>query len=157
MASNDDASPTRKHPAHGVLHLPHQPTIIFDTVGTKGRQQWLANDAVHELLRSVWIKATAWLMGRYVDMPDHIHYFAAATESPIDYESWVKYWKSQFSKGHADPSHRWLTDHWDTRMRSHEQYEEKWNYVRHNPVRHGLVAHPDDWPYQGEIYRLDWE
>jgi hypothetical protein len=25
----------------------------------------------------------------------------------------------------------------------------KWLYVRNNPVRHGLVEHPDDWPFQG--------
>jgi len=157
MASDQTSRPVRKHPVHGVLHLPHKPTIIFDTVCTKGRQRWLATDAVHELRRSAWKEATAWVMGRYVIMPDHVHFFAAATESPINYEAWVKYWKSQFSKRHGNPDHRWLTDHWDTRMRSREQYEEKWNYVRYNPTRHGLVEDPDDWPYQGEIYRIDWE
>jgi hypothetical protein len=27
---------------------------------------------------------------------------------------------------------------------------EKWNYVRDNPVRAGLVSLADDWPYAGE-------
>ncbi len=157
MALNEAALPARKHPAHGVLYIPHRPTIIFDTVCTKGRQRWLANDAVHQQLRSVWPSAKAWVLGRYVIMPDHIHFFAAATESPIDYDSWVTYWKSQFSKKHGDSSHRWLTGHWDTRMRTLEQYEEKWNYVRQNPVRHGLADHSDDWSYQGEVYRIEWE
>lgn len=41
-------------------------------------------------------------------------------------------------------------------MRSAESYDAKWEYVRANPVRAGLVADPDDWPYQGEISILPW-
>src|SRR3954464_12711051 len=88
----------RKHPAHGVAFIEGQPTIIFDTVCTKDRESWLACDEVHLTLRMVWQEATAWLVGRYMIMPDHIHFFAAATESTIEYENWVKYWKSQFTK-----------------------------------------------------------
>ncbi len=32
----------------------------------------------------------------------------------------------------------------------------KWEYIRHNPVRAGLVNDPDDWPYQGEMHVLRW-
>jgi putative transposase len=148
--------PQRKHPTHGVLFVEGQPTIIYDTVCTKGRIPWLACEEVHLLLREVWMEATAWLMGRYIIMPDHIHYFAAATENPIEYDKWVQYWKSQFSKRHKVAGRRWLTDHWDVRMRNGEQYEEKWLYVRQNAFRHELVARPEDWPYQGEIYELPW-
>jgi hypothetical protein len=41
-------------------------------------------------------------------------------------------------------------------MRSSESYAERWEYVRCNPVRAGLVSKPDDWPYQGEIHILRW-
>jgi putative transposase len=95
-------------------------------------------------------------MGRYMILPDHIHFFAAATESHITYDAWVQYWKSQFSKRHHSPEHRWQTDHWDTRVRNENSYESKWEYVRWNPVRHGLVDRPEDWPYQGEIHELRW-
>jgi hypothetical protein len=40
-------------------------------------------------------------------------------------------------------------------LRSDESYSEKWNYVRDNPVRAGLVETADDWPYQGEIVVID--
>jgi hypothetical protein len=83
--------PARKHPVHGVLFVDGQPTIIFDTVCTKHRSPWLANDAVHQLLREIWQEADAWWMGRYMIMPDHIHFLAAATESAIPYENWVKF------------------------------------------------------------------
>ena len=151
-----NSSSRRKRPAHGILYVDGQPTIIFDTVCTKDRIPWLANDEVHELFRSVWTNATGWLLGRYVVMPDHIHFFAAAVDPQISYENWIKYWKSQFTKQHNTPSHRWQTDHWDRRMRTELAYEEKWLYVLDNPVRKGLVTHAADWPYQGEIHELRW-
>jgi REP element-mobilizing transposase RayT len=147
----------RKHPTHGVLHVDGQPTVIFDTVCTKDRVAWLTNDVVHQILRDVWRAADAWHMGRYVIMPDHIHFFAAATISTIPYDNWVRYWKSQFTKRYKVSGHDWLADHWDVRMRSAAHYEDKWLYVRRNPVRHGLVASPDHWPYQGEIHLIRWD
>jgi REP element-mobilizing transposase RayT len=149
--------PKRGHPSHGVLHVADQPTIIFDTVCTKDRKGWLANDAVHELLQDVWRQADAWLMGRYVIMPDLIHFFAGFAGSDIDHESWVKYWKSQFTKRYQNARCDWLTGHWDTRMRSASQYEEKWHYVELNPVRHGLVERAEDWLFKGQIHLLPWD
>ncbi len=32
----------------------------------------------------------------------------------------------------------------------------KWEYVRNNPFRKGLVANADDWPYQGVLNDLEW-
>jgi REP element-mobilizing transposase RayT len=95
-------------------------------------------------------------MGRYVIMPDHIHYFSAATDSPIKYQNWVRYWKSQFTKRHKMAAHQWQTDNWDTRMRSAAMYEDKWLYVLDNPTRKGLVERWEDWRYKGEIYEVRW-
>ncbi len=149
--------PHRDHPAHGIRLFDGNPTVIFDTVCTKDRKPWLANEAIHTILKEVWLEADAWLMGKYVVMPDHIHYFAWHTESLIEYAKWVQYWKSQFTKEYKQVDCRWQTDDWDTRMRSIQQYEEKWLYVRFNPVRHQLVSQPEDWPYQGEIHKLTWQ
>jgi len=108
------------------------------------------------LLRDIWHESNAWMVGRYVIMPDHIHFFAAETDGDIPYENWIRYWKSIFSKRHQVSDHRWQSDHWDRRIRSEAAYEEKWAYVRENSIRKGLVTSPDDWPYQGEIYELPW-
>lgn len=158
MTNNfDPPLPTRKHPAHGILLVDGQPTVIFDTICTKDRKPWLANDEVHRILKEVWSDADAWLMGKYVIMPDHIHFFAWYTGSLVKYEDWVKYWKSQFTKKHKHADCRWQSDGWDTRMRSLIQYEEKWLYVKFNPVRHDLVVNPEEWPFQGEIHELRWQ
>ena len=49
----------------------------------------------------------------------------------------------------------WQEGFFDHLMRSDESYSQKWNYVRQNPVRAGLVKSADDWPYQGEIAYID--
>jgi len=139
------------------MYFDSQPTIIFDTVCTRHRRPWLTSPAVHSLLRDIWSEAALWLVGRYVVMPDHIHMFAAATADATDYENWCRYWKSQFTKRHQEPLHRWQQDHWDTRMRSRQQYAEKWEYVRGNPVRAGLSECPEDWPYQGVLHAFAWD
>ena len=50
----------------------------------------------------------------------------------------------------------WQRDCWDRQLRTGESYTQKWEYVRNNPVRKGLVACADDWPYQGELNVLEW-
>ncbi len=149
--------PNRHHPAHGILGVEGQPTILFDTVCTKDRGRWLANAEVHAILQEVWLEADAWRMGRYMIMPDHIHYFAGDVGSVIDFKNWVKYWKSQFTKRYKHSNCRWLPDDWDTRMRSVQGYEEKWLYTQNNPVRQSLCDRPEDWPYQGQIHELRWD
>ena len=43
----------------------------------------------------------------------------------------------------------------DHLIRHGESYAQKWEYVRQNPVRAGLVHLADEWPWQGEIVRLE--
>jgi putative transposase len=40
-------------------------------------------------------------------------------------------------------------------LRNDESYSQKWEYVRENPVRAGLVVRADEWPYQGELVVID--
>jgi putative transposase len=147
----------RSHPVHGVFPQDGLPTIVFVTICTEKRRPWLATAECHERLLKVWREATAWIVGRYVVMPDHIHLFAAPGRIDLSLESWIKYWKSRFSRLHKDRSCRWQTDHWDRRLRNGESYESKWEYARNNAVRHGLVMHADEWPFQGVLHELRWE
>jgi putative transposase len=48
----------------------------------------------------------------------------------------------------------WQPGFFDHLLRSSESYSEKWEYVRLNPVRKGLVDRPEEWPYQGQIIPL---
>jgi putative transposase len=95
-------------------------------------------------------------VGRYVIMPDHLHLFVCG---PHDFllAEWVKGLKRSISNAFATETSRsrWQPGFFDHLIRNDESYGEKWNYVRANPVRAGLVANADDWPYQGELVYID--
>jgi hypothetical protein len=48
----------------------------------------------------------------------------------------------------------WQKGFFDHVIRSDESYEQKWIYVRENPVRAGLVRSAQDWPFAGEIMNV---
>jgi hypothetical protein len=48
----------------------------------------------------------------------------------------------------------WQEHFFDHMLRSSESYSQKWDYVRQNPVRAGLVASADERPWQGEVESL---
>ncbi len=105
-----------------------------------------------------WKQASTWLVGRYVILPDHVHLFCApsAIDAP-PLERWMRYWKSLVTKTlNTESETVWQRHHWDRQLRLGESYDNKWEYVRSNPVRHGLVARPEEWPYRGELNELRW-
>ena len=103
-------------------------------------------------------------LGRYVLMPDHIHLFVRGGRNFI-LSSWIGGLKRAMSVALLKEAQArrlplqgrsfWQPGFFDHILRSDESYAEKWNYVRDNPVRAGLVATPDQWPHQGEIVMID--
>ena len=90
-------------------------------------------------------------------MPDHLHAFVALDGERIDLSTWVKSLKNALSKqlrksGFSSP--HWQKGFFDHVLRSEESYDQKWNYVRENPLRADLVPHWDDWQFRGEIFDL---
>jgi len=152
--------PNRHHPAHPpVVNSFDNPVIIFVTVCMADRKPILANQEAFAVLLAAWRSAAEWQVGRFVVMPDHIHFFCApAHEQAVPLINWIRYWKSCATKNWPRPEEHplWQTDHWDRQLRREESYADKWEYVRLNPVRQKLVARPDDWPYQGELTVLNW-
>lgn len=155
---NDQANnlPQRSRPARGVRTFLDKPTIVYVTVCTENRLRWLANETAHAFLVRQWPNATDWHVGRYMLMPDHVHFFCAPANAETTLDNWVKYWKRSWSKELKRPDRRWQPGKWDTRLRHGDSYHDKWEYVRQNPVRAGLVESPEDWPYQGELHELRW-
>jgi putative transposase len=133
----------------------NRPTIVFLTVCTQARTPWLADDAIHEALRSTWRSATNWKVGKYVLMPDHLHLFAWPGIWQADFDGWVRYWKSQFLNNIDNPALRWQSNcfhHW---LRSCESAEAKHLYMTNNPVRAHLIARSEEWPFKGEIFKSE--
>ena len=134
--------------------------VYFVTACTYRRRALLAAHAVNHAFRLFTERAYSGhniAVGRYVIMPDHIHLFVCG---PDDFElgRWIGLLKQCLAKTVrrppcADPV--WQRGCFDHALRNDKSYAEKWNYVHENPVRAGLVANAADWPYAGEIIRID--
>jgi putative transposase len=103
-------------------------------------------------------------LGRYVIMPDHVHLFVRGDRN-FSLSAWIGGLKRAVSVAVSEEPQAtrlplqerrlWQPGFFDHILRSDESYAEKWNYVRDNPVRAGLVKAADDWLYQGEIVVID--
>jgi putative transposase len=144
----------RRHPAKGVFIFLNQTTIVFVTVCTQERRKQLANSEVHNALLKAWSTADRWMIGAYVIMPDHIHFFCSPTHENCVIERWTTFWKRELRRALGASAPRFQSDSFHHRLRGEESYVKKWEYVRANPVRAGLVETPEDWPYQGVINEL---
>ena len=96
-------------------------------------------------------------------MPDHVHFFCrgeigAKTSSDFvgNWKSWTSRATNALCRPRSVPAATtlWQREFFDHVLRSNESDAEKWNYVRDNPVRAGLVQSAGDWPYAGEIEML---
>ena len=93
--------PQRRHPSRNsvMTHLDNRAIMLYVTVVTGKRNAMLADKAVQDCIVAAWKAAADWLVGRYVIMPDHIHFFCApATYPPPDCHRWMKQWKAQVSR-----------------------------------------------------------
>lgn len=96
-------------------------------------------------------------LGGYVIMPDHVHLFVCG-DAEFDLAAWFRLLKPCLGNAVVRPASGdsvWQRGFFDHVLRNDESYGQKWNYVRDNPVRAGLVKRPEEWPYQGEIVYID--
>ena len=135
--------------------------IYFVTTCTLKRRAVLASKEVAEILIDEWRnghRRHGWAVGRYVIMPNHAHLFCraelGAKALPVFMQRW-KEWSSKRLARELNLSARvWQEEFFDHVLRSGESYSQKWDYVKENPVRAGLVKSSDEWPWQGEIESL---
>lgn len=132
--------------------------VFFVTICTLHRQRFSDLAKVKEAFEAYAVRATDFnvAVGRYVLMPDHMHFFICGDEE-FKLAEWVKGLKraitSAFSKEQARSL--WQPGFFDHLLRNDESYGQKWTYVCENPVRAGLVSKVEDWPFQGEIIEID--
>ncbi|RBP06414.1 putative transposase [Roseiarcus fermentans] len=134
--------------------------VFFVTICVANRRPVLAAPEAFAILRGEWAAARdryGWAVGRFVVMPDHVHFFCACDETahakPLSgFIGGFKQWTSKAILKHLGlPAPLWQKEFFDHLLRNDESYAVKWDYVRDNPVRAGLARSADDWPYAGEI------
>lgn len=133
--------------------------IYFITTCVAGRRPLLADDTIVSFLYEEWAGMKTkhgWMVGRYVIMPDHVHFFVSpiwGSAKPLitAIGKWKEWTAKRVLKHLGLDRPLWQPEFFDHLLRSEESRSEKWNYVRNNPVRAGLVNEAAEWPYAGAI------
>jgi hypothetical protein len=93
-------------------------------------------------------------------VPDHLHpssrwRTAAVIDRRYRVSAWMKSLKNALSKALRESgveAPHWHKGFFDHILALPKSYSEKWDYVRYNPVRAGLVLRWQDWPYLGDPF-----
>jgi REP-associated tyrosine transposase len=135
--------------------------IFFITTCVFRRRSILASKEVAIILSDEWQNAHSrhgWTIGRFVIMPDHVNFFCraelGAKTLPIFMQRWKEWTSKRIARQLKLTGNIWQEEFFDDVLRSSESYSRKWDYVKQNPVRAGLVKSSDQWPWQGEIESL---
>lgn len=94
----------------------------------------------------------------WVVLPDHMHCVWTLPEGDSDYSGRMGQIKGRFSRalpeGRLRASHvlrrekgLWQRRFWEHHVRGDEDFAACVRHCWINPVKHGLVQHPKDWPY----------
>ena len=139
----------RKRLPHGVpLWIDPSKEHYFITVCCQKRgRNLLANPRIgHPLLETIKHRhgRGIWYAHVALVMPDHVHLILTFPEIDKRVQTIVSKWKEWTAKSLGVP---WQRDYFEHRLRREESFREKADYILANPVRAGLVARWDDWPF----------
>jgi len=133
--------------------------LYFITFNTMHRRKLLHRREIHQAFVAYGERNVpdGRAIGRYVIMPDHIHLFVRIGEESklSDFIRLLKQALTKELRSLKIDDEIWQPGFFDRLLRHSDSYFEKWNYVYNNPVRAGLVDHASEWPWQGEIVRID--
>ena len=127
----------------------------FFTVVCRQRRTFFADAAAVDLLRqaihSVKMERP-FSIDAMVVLPDHLHCIWRLPEDDSDFSGrWREIKKyvtrrlaSVLSNGQTSV---WQPRFWEHLIRDDEDWRHHMDYLNYNPVKHGLVHHPADWPY----------
>jgi putative transposase len=76
-------------------------------------------------------------------MPDHVHLLVSFGDT-ASYQKIIGDWKRWITKQHGV---EWQENFFEHRLRNDENAQTKWQYLRENPVRAGLVDSAEKWPW----------
>ncbi len=100
----------------------------------------------------------------YVVMPEHVHLLVSEPETVLlataftgseDFRGTTgerptsanngQMWAPNVNHQGSEPF--WQKRYYDHNVRSHQSFSEKLDYIHRNPVKRGLVANAEDWPW----------
>ena len=132
------------------------PRIYFVTIVAHDRQAKFRDERVAiatiETLRKLR-KNFRFNVYVYCLMPDHFHGLIGPGESGRTLGGLCGAFKSLSTREYWNwyDGKLWQRQFFDHIIRNHQDFEETLEYIRMNPVRRGLVKHPEAWPYTEQL------
>ena len=116
---------------------------LFETSGARDvmRQALLETATIHSVE-----------IATYTILPNHTHLICSAGRKGLI--AFVRDFKlratTEFRRRYGHPS-PWQKSFFDHKIRSEESFQQKCDYVLLNPVRRGLAAKPEEYPWSGSF------
>jgi putative transposase len=131
-------------------------------------------DALRAAVRQVRTRAP-FHIDAWVVLPDHMHCLWTLPEGDANFPGRWRAIKTAFVKALLIREPRspvmtsrgergiWQRRYWEHTIRDDRDFATHMDYTHFNPVKHGLVAHPADWPHSsyhrfvvGGLYPAGW-
>ncbi len=124
----------------------------FFTVVTHRRRPLFRNSEAVALLRGAFRHVMArrpFAIDAMVVLPDHLHCLWTLPLGDGDHSSRWRMVKSHFSRhwrASGDTQPCWQQRYWEHLIRDDRDFRLHADYIHYNPVKHGYVTRPWDWP-----------
>lgn len=142
----------------------------FFTVVTYHRQNLLTQKEYLKYLRQAFYhirKKRPFRIDAIVVLPDHLHCIWKLPPDDADYATrWrlIKHFVScKVNKNHKTKINIWQKRYWEHCLQCENDWKNHMDYIHHNPVKHGYVASPIEWPYgsfskavEKGLYNKNW-
>jgi putative transposase len=137
---------------------------VFFTVNLADRSSTLLVDRIEDLREAVRTtrRERPFEFDAWVVLPDHMHCVWTLPVKDGDFSTRWRLIKSRFSRGlpngrlrqsHLKRNERgiWQRRFWEHHIRDNADFAAHVEYCWFNPVKHGYVERPEDWPYSSYV------
>jgi putative transposase len=153
---------------------------FFFTLVTHDRRRFLCQPQNVTLLRAAFRYVMArhsFKVEAFALLPDHLHCIWTLPTGDSDFSGRWRLVKGYFTRG-CDPTYRgcvsasrerkgeqaaWQRRFWEHQIRDEGDLIRHMEYVHYNPVKHGLVSAPREWPHssfhryvRAGVYAEEW-
>ncbi len=94
----------------------------------------------------------------YVMLPDHVHCIWQLPEDKDDFSTRWRLVKHYVSCHTPQQRPFWQKRFWEHLIQGQDDYHKHLDYIHYNPVKHGLVKRPREWPHSSyhDFLRIGW-
>jgi len=137
----------------------------FFTVVTENRQKILTLPSSYAFLQEAFDKVKQdrpFVLEALVILPDHLHCIWKLPPGDFDFSTRWRLIKTRFTKQHRSSGSSesqgkhfqkknqkkvWQNRYWEHFLRDEDDYRNHIDYIHFNPVKHGYVQSPTEWPF----------